>query len=182
MRKISSFKSQKSRFLFDNIGFLFKTQTTKVKLVGVPRELKVYVLLQPPTVLTVRFAGRNKSRNLSAPSRTFLQDWAKNDSFTQHRRSALHARVWIESWKYDMSWLHPELCSDFPGTSKSVNAHRSAVTWHLQPLMCFCCCARWQRNNQLRATWKRVFPASFIVSKRIFSVNILSQHGKKKNK
>lgn len=26
-----------------------------------------------------------------------------NESFTQRRRSASHVRVWIESWKYDMS-------------------------------------------------------------------------------
>lgn len=50
-----------------------------------------------------------------------------------------------------MSWLHPELCSGFPETSKPVDVHRSAVTWHLQRLMCFCCCARWHRNNRPRA-------------------------------
>lgn len=118
------------------------TQTTKVKFFSVRQELGVNVLLQPLTSCVAW--GANSTR-----TRTPRHDWA-NDSFTQHRRAALHVRVWIESCKYDMSWLQPEICSDFPETSKTVDVHRSAVTWHLQPLMCFCC-ARWHRNSQLRA-------------------------------
>lgn len=122
-------------------------------------------------------AGRNKSRNFSAPSRTFLQHRAKKQKKTPIVSHNTHTRAYGSNHgRMTCRACILSYAPVSPGHQKACT--RIAQPWHDVS-------SRWCVSAAGSATMKRTHESapplpSYSSPNLIFSVNILSQHGKKK--